>query len=77
MGHGRKMPKEIIATDNAPKVSANSSQAVKAGGFVFVAGQGSLIPGQTIFAGVQFRNKRGVSKISRPFSKPRIAHWTR
>ena len=33
------MPKEIIHTDNAPK-SLAYSQAVKANGFVFVAGQG-------------------------------------
>jgi Endoribonuclease L-PSP len=34
------MAKEIIHTDNAPKSLAGYSQAVKAGGFVFVAGQG-------------------------------------
>jgi 2-iminobutanoate/2-iminopropanoate deaminase len=34
------MPKEIIHTDKAPKSLAGYSQAVKAGGFVFVAGQG-------------------------------------
>jgi 2-iminobutanoate/2-iminopropanoate deaminase len=38
------MPKEIIHTDNAPKSLAGYSQAVKAGGFVFVAGQGPFDP---------------------------------
>jgi 2-iminobutanoate/2-iminopropanoate deaminase len=33
------MPKEIIHTDKAPKSLAGYSQAVKAGGFIFVAGQ--------------------------------------
>ncbi|HSE73007.1 MAG TPA: RidA family protein [Dongiaceae bacterium] len=34
------MAKVIVSTDNAPKSLAGYSQAVKAGGFVFVAGQG-------------------------------------
>jgi 2-iminobutanoate/2-iminopropanoate deaminase len=34
------MAKEIIYTDKAPKPFAGYSQAVKAGGFIFVAGQG-------------------------------------
>jgi len=38
------MPKEIIHTDKAPKSLAGYSQAVKAGGFVFVAGQGPFDP---------------------------------
>ncbi len=38
------MPKEIIYTDKAPKSLAGYSQAVKAGGFVFVAGQGPFDP---------------------------------
>ncbi len=37
------MTKTIVATDNAPKSMAYS-QAVKAGGFVFVAGQGPFDP---------------------------------
>jgi 2-iminobutanoate/2-iminopropanoate deaminase len=37
------MAKEIITTDNAPKSMAYS-QGVKAGGFVFVAGQGPIDP---------------------------------
>ena len=38
------MPKEIIHTNEAPKSLAGYSQAVKAGGFVFVAGQGPFDP---------------------------------
>ena len=38
------MPREIIQTDKAPKSLAGYSQAVKAGGFVFVAGQGPFDP---------------------------------
>ena len=38
------MPKEIIHTDKAPKSLAGYSQAVKAGGFIFVAGQGPFDP---------------------------------
>ncbi|HEV8191000.1 MAG TPA: Rid family detoxifying hydrolase [Ktedonobacterales bacterium] len=38
------MPKEIIYTDQAPKPPASYSQAVKVGGFVFVAGQGPFDP---------------------------------
>ncbi len=50
------MPKEIIHTDKAPKSMAGYSQAVKAGGFVFVAGQGPFdpvtgqVPGESIQA---------------------------
>jgi 2-iminobutanoate/2-iminopropanoate deaminase len=36
--------KEIIHTDNAPKSLAGYSQAVKSGGFIFVAGQGPFDP---------------------------------
>jgi 2-iminobutanoate/2-iminopropanoate deaminase len=38
------MAKEIIHTNRAPKSLAGYSQAVKAGGFVFVAGQGPFDP---------------------------------
>ena len=37
------MPREIIRTDRAPK-ALSYSQAVKAGGLVFVAGQGPFDP---------------------------------
>jgi len=38
------MAKEIISTDNAPRSLAGYSQAVKAAGLVFVAGQGPFDP---------------------------------
>lgn len=38
------MSKEIIHTDQAPTSLAGYSQAVKAGGFIFVAGQGPFVP---------------------------------
>jgi 2-iminobutanoate/2-iminopropanoate deaminase len=38
------MAKQIIHTDNAPKSLAGYSQAVKAAGLVFVAGQGPFDP---------------------------------
>jgi 2-iminobutanoate/2-iminopropanoate deaminase len=38
------MAKEIIHTDHAPKSLAGYSQAVKAAGLVFVAGQGPFDP---------------------------------
>jgi len=39
------MSKEIIKTDNAPAPIGPYSQAVKAGGFLFLSGQVALIPG--------------------------------
>jgi 2-iminobutanoate/2-iminopropanoate deaminase len=48
------MPREIIRTDQAPHTPPSYSQAVKAGGLVFVAGQGPFdpatgdVPGETI-----------------------------
>jgi 2-iminobutanoate/2-iminopropanoate deaminase len=39
------MAKQIIQTGNAPKAPAGYSQAVKAAGLVFVAGQGPFDPG--------------------------------
>jgi 2-iminobutanoate/2-iminopropanoate deaminase len=38
------MAKQIIHTDHAPKSLAGYSQAVKSGGFLFVAGQGPFDP---------------------------------
>jgi 2-iminobutanoate/2-iminopropanoate deaminase len=38
------MTKVIVHTDEAPKPSGAYSQAVKSGGFVFVAGQGPIDP---------------------------------
>ena len=38
------MERHIVSTDNAPKPPASYSQAVKAGGLVFVSGQGPFDP---------------------------------
>ncbi len=38
------MAKVVVKTDNAPMSLAAYSQAIKAGGFVFVAGQGPFDP---------------------------------
>ncbi|HEY1388529.1 MAG TPA: RidA family protein [Ktedonobacterales bacterium] len=45
------MPREIIYTDKAPQPPASYSQAVKAGGFVFVSGQGPFDPATGEVAG--------------------------
>ncbi len=45
------MTREVIATPNAPAAIGPYSQAIKANGFVFVSGQGPLIPGTKQFAG--------------------------
>ncbi|WP_298436015.1 RidA family protein [Geobacter sp.] len=37
--------KEIVATDKAPKAIGPYSQAVRAGGFLFLSGQIPLVPG--------------------------------
>lgn len=45
------MPRKIIYTDKAPQPPASYSQAVKAGGFVFVSGQGPFDPATGEVAG--------------------------
>ena len=45
------MPREIIHTDKAPHPPASYSQAIKAGGFVFVSGQGPFDPATGEVAG--------------------------
>lgn len=49
------MSKQIIFTSNAPAPPASYSQAVKAGGFVFVSGQGPFDPtsGDVVGATIQ------------------------
>jgi len=43
--------KQIIATDNAPAAVGPYSQGVRAGDFVFTAGQLGIVPGTKEFAG--------------------------
>ena len=45
------MNKQIIATDNAPAAVGPYSQGVRAGDFVFTAGQLGIVPGTKEFAG--------------------------
>ncbi|MBN2305895.1 MAG: reactive intermediate/imine deaminase [Anaerolineae bacterium] len=45
------MTREIIVTSNAPGAIAHYSQGIRTGNFVFVSGQGGLIPGTKEFAG--------------------------
>jgi 2-iminobutanoate/2-iminopropanoate deaminase len=45
------MPREIIRTPAAPPSPASYSQAVKAGGFVFVSGQAPVDPATGAIAG--------------------------
>jgi 2-iminobutanoate/2-iminopropanoate deaminase len=45
------MSREVIVSDQAPAAIGPYSQGVRANGFVFVSGQGGLIPGTTQLAG--------------------------
>ncbi len=45
------MTRERVRTDNAPAAIAHYSQGIVTGQFVFVSGQGPLIPGTRDFAG--------------------------
>lgn len=58
------MAKIIVTTDNAPKSMAYS-QGVKAGGFVFVAGQGPLEPntGEVVGATIQEQTAQCLKNI--------------
>jgi len=51
------MGKVVISTDKAPKSLAAYSQAVKAGGFVFVAGQGPFDPVTNEIVGVTIQQQ--------------------
>ncbi len=59
------MAKVIISTDKAPKPLAGYSQAVKAGGFVFVAGQGPFDPvtGEVIGETIQEQTRQCLRNI--------------
>ena len=54
------MSKEIIHTDQAPRSLAGYSQAVKAGGFIFVAGQGPFDPltGEVVGQSIQEQTRQ-------------------
>jgi 2-iminobutanoate/2-iminopropanoate deaminase len=59
------MAKEIVTTDKAPKSLAAYSQAVKAGGFVFVAGQGPFDPvtGEVIGGTIQEQTRQCLRNV--------------
>ena len=53
------MAKEIIHTENAPRTLAGYSQAVKSGGFIFVAGQGPFDPATGNLVGESIQEQTG------------------
>jgi 2-iminobutanoate/2-iminopropanoate deaminase len=53
------MAKVVIHTDDAPKSLAGYSQAVKAGGLVFVSGQGPFDPRTGELAGTTIQEQTG------------------
>lgn len=60
------MAKQIIFTDKAPKPPPYFSQAVKSGGFVFVAGQGPFDPvtGQVVGTTIQEQAAQSFRNVS-------------
>jgi enamine deaminase RidA (YjgF/YER057c/UK114 family) len=42
--------REVVSTENAPGAVGPYSQAIKAGGFVYISGQVPLVPGVSISA---------------------------
>ena len=60
------MTRQIIRTENAPKPPAYFSQAVKAGGFVFVAGQDPFDPatGQVVGVSIQEQTAQSLRNVS-------------
>jgi 2-iminobutanoate/2-iminopropanoate deaminase len=62
------MAKQVIRTENAPKAPAYFSQAVKAAGLIFVAGQGPFDPLSGLIVGTTIQEQtaqclRNVSAI--------------
>ncbi len=57
--------KEIIATEGAPAAVGPYSQAVRAGGFLFTAGQLGLVPGSKEFAGpdIESQTRRALQNL--------------
>jgi len=61
-----EMAKVIVNTDEAPKSMAGYSQAVKSGGFVFVAGQGPFNPrtGEVVGTTIQEQTAQCLKNIA-------------
>ena len=59
------MSKEVISTDAAPEAIGAYSQAVKAGGFVFVSGQIALDPdtGDMVSGGIEPEAERVLENV--------------
>lgn len=58
------MQKEVVLTERAPKPQGPYSQAVKAGGFVFVAGQIPLTPeGEFVTGDIRAQTRRVLENI--------------
>ncbi len=57
--------KEVIATTGAPAAVGPYSQAVRAGGFLFTAGQLGLVPGSKTFAGpdIESQTRRALENL--------------
>ncbi len=60
------MKREIIATDRAPAAVGPYSQAVRAGGFVFTAGQIPLDPatGRLVEGGIEAQTRQVLTNLS-------------
>jgi 2-iminobutanoate/2-iminopropanoate deaminase len=60
------MMREVIATKDAPQAIGPYSQAIKAGGFVFLSGQVALDPatGQVVAGGVAAQTERALKNLS-------------
>jgi 2-iminobutanoate/2-iminopropanoate deaminase len=59
------MTREIIRTDGAPAAPVTYSQAVKAGGFVFVSGQGPFHPktGDVVGDSIQEQTRQCLANV--------------
>lgn len=59
------MPKQVIATDNAPAAVGAYSQGIIANGFVFTAGQIPLVPGtkQFVEGGIKEQTRQSLTNI--------------
>jgi 2-iminobutanoate/2-iminopropanoate deaminase len=55
----KKVPKEVVSTERAPKGLAADSQAVKAAGLVFVSGQGPVDPPTGALVGETIQEQTG------------------
>ena len=64
------MTRRIVRTENAPS-SANYSQAVIAGGLVFVSGQGPFEPTSGTVVGIRSRSRSDSASPTSPRSWPR------